>query len=220
MGRRRGDHSLAEREAAHRRTSIQPEGDTPEDDEKRAKNTRFMRFIRKFYKMPPVNVDNAEEVDERVNAYFDASMEEGFIPTMAGLAAATGVDRRTLMRWADGTRREGQAHGLAVKRFKLLSTGVIINGMLDGSIPPIPGIFVSSNDGDYEQKATHTVQIESGVTSGMSQDQLARRYSPDVIDAEVTQKEPQKEPQKLAESAESIEADKVSIPEQKEPQKV
>ena len=217
MGRRKGDHSREEREAAHRRTTIQPDGeDTPENKQKRELNRQCMKFLLKFYRMPPVNTDKIEEIDERVNMYFDACMTEGFVPTMAGLAVATGVDKRTLLKWAEGARREGQAHGLAVKRFKQLSTGVIINGMLAGTIPPIPGIFVTSNDGDYEQKATHTMQVENGVAPGMNQEQLARRYSSDVIDVDVSTPESKSEPLPLAQSAESIKDDKVSIPAQKD----
>lgn len=216
MGRRKGDHSLVEREAAHRRTTVQPDSDTPEDEEKRERNRRYLRFMLPFYHMPPVNTDNPDEVDERVNLYFDACLREGFVPTMAGLAVAVGVDRRTLAKWAEGARREGQAHGQAVKRFKMLSTGMIIDGMLNGTIQAIPGIFVTSNDGDYEQKATHTVQVEPGVTSGMSQEQLAKRYSADVID---TTAEPHQERAEVPQKAESLQHDSLSIPAQKEPQK-
>lgn len=218
MGRRRGDHSAEEKKAAVDRASLQTDK-TLADPEKSEKLRRNMEFALVVHDLPPVDPDDPKQVEDRLQWYLHESVNRGIVPTFAGAANALGVSRKTLHKWETGYSREGQVHGDLVKRFKETSTQIIINGMLDGSVQAIPGIFVSSNDGDYEQKATHTVQIEPGVTSGMSQDQLARRYSPDVIDAEVTQKEPQKEPQKLAESAESIEADKVSMPEQKEPQK-
>lgn len=215
MGRRKGDHPEKERRAASERASLQTDK-TLTDPDKSEKLRRNMEFAVAVHDLPPVDPDDPKQVEDRLQWYLHESIRRGIVPTFAGAANALGVDRKTLHKWEAGYTREGQVHGGLIKRFKETSTQIIINGMLDGSVQAIPGIFVSSNDGDYEQKATHTVQVEPGVTSGMSQEQLARRYSPDVID---TTAEPHQERAEVPQKAESLQHDSLSIPAQKEPQK-
>lgn len=215
MGRRKGDHSEKERKAASDRTSFQTDK-TLTDPDKSEKLRRNMEFAVAIHDMPPVDTDDPKQVEDRLQWYLRESVKRGIVPTVAGASNALGVDRKTMHKWETGYRREGQAHGDSVKRFRETVMQIIINGMLDGSVQAIPGIFVTSNDGDYEQKATHTVQVEPGVTSGMSQEQLARRYSPDVID---TTAEPHQERAEVPQKAESLQHDSLSIPAQKEPQK-
>lgn len=215
MGRRKGDHSREEIARQSERASLQTDK-TLNDPDKSEKLRRNMEFAVELHDLPPVDPDDPEQIEDRLQWYLHESIKRGIVPTVAGASNALGVDRQTMRKWETGYRREGQVHGVIVKRFRETSTQIIINGMLDGSVQPIPGIFVTSNDADYEQKATHTVQVEPGVSSGMSQDQLAKRYSADVID---TTAEPHSEPVLLPQSAESRKDDKVSIPSQKEPEK-
>lgn len=215
MGRRKGGVSQKERKAASDRTSFQTDK-TLTDPDKSEKLRRNMEFAVAIHDMPPVDTDDPKQVEDRLQWYLYESVKRGIVPTIAGASNALGVDRKTMHKWETGYRREGQAHGDFVKRFRETAMQIIINGMLDGSVQAIPGIFVTSNDGDYEQKATHTVQVEPGVTSGMSQEQLARRYSPDVID---TTAEPHQERAEVPQKAESLQHDSLSIPAQKEPQK-
>lgn len=215
MGRRKGDHPEKERRAASERASLQTDK-TLTDPDKSEKLRRNMEFAVAVHDLPPVDPDDPKQVEDRLQWYLHESINRGIVPTFAGAANALGVDRKTLHKWEAGYRRAGQVHGDLVKRFKETSTQIIINGMLDGSVQAIPGIFVSSNDGDYEQKATHTIQVEPGVTAGMSQEQLAKRYSPDVID---TTAEPHQERAEVPQKAESFQHASLSIPAQKEPQK-
>lgn len=215
MGRRKGGASQKERKAASDRTSFQTDK-TLTDPDKSEKLRRNMEFAVAIHDMPPVDTDDPKQVEDRLQWYLHESVKRGIVPTIAGASNALGVDRKTMHKWETGYRREGQAHGDFVKRFRETAMQIIINGMLDGSVQAIPGIFVTSNDGDYEQKATHTVQVEPGVTAGMSQEQLAKRYSPDVID---TTAEPHQERAEVPQKAESLQHDSLSIPAQKEPQK-
>lgn len=215
MGRKKGDHSRDERIAQAERASLQTDK-TINDPDKSEKLRKNMEFAIELHGLPPVDSDDPEQIEDRLQWYLHECLERGIVPTVAGASNALGVDRKTMRKWETGYRREGQAHGVIVKRFRETATQIIINGMLDGSVQAIPGIFVTSNDGDYEQKATHTVQVESGVAPGMNQEQLARRYSSDVIDVDVSTPESKSEPLPLAQSAESIKDDKVSIPAQKD----
>jgi len=149
MGRRKGDHSREEIAAQSERASLQTDK-TLNDPDKSEKLRRNMEFAVELHDLPPVDPDDPEQIEDRLQWYLHESLRRGIVPTVAGASNALGVDRQTMRKWETGYRREGQVHGCIVKRFRETSTQIIINGMLDGSVQPIPGIFVASNDADYE----------------------------------------------------------------------
>lgn len=111
----------------------------------------YLHFIREVSGQPPINISNVEEVQERLEWYFDFCEDEGMKPTVTGMCNALGIDRKTLLRWEKGEYRAGTHQALIVEYKRMLEEFWEMQ-MINGKINPVSGIFIGKNHFGYADK--------------------------------------------------------------------
>jgi hypothetical protein len=121
---------------------------------KKGDNAKFLRNALASYNLPTIDIGDYEQVEERVNWYFNHCLENDSKPGIAGLCNALGITRMTFFNWQSKvTRDRKEHHNLAVK-----SKGIIEElyeqYMLNGKINPVSGIFLMKNnfEGYYDRQ--------------------------------------------------------------------
>ena len=145
---------------------------------------RVLSHARQCQNLPRIDLSDAEAVRERVNLYFDLCMEHGVRPGVEGLCTALHTTRQTLSHWANGVKRSGSEQQQVVKDARQLLADLMEQYMLNGEINPVAGIFLASNQFDYDRNATVTVQTANAIGTGEDPARLAEKYRADVIDVE------------------------------------
>ncbi len=144
----------------------------------------FLKHALKSRDMPPIDINDAKQVKERADWYFQSCMEDGVKPGIEGLANALGVSRRTLDRWASETTR-GQEHRDVIIAAKSILSELMEQYMLSGAINPVAGIFLMSNTMDYERNAMPSTNVQVNLLAdGSDTKRIADKYRADVIDVE------------------------------------
>lgn len=77
-------------------------------------NPDTLTALQELMTLPAVDLDSADEVEQRCNDYISWCSRYHAFPSLASLAVALGVDRVTLIEW--GTKsRIGQRHSTIIK---------------------------------------------------------------------------------------------------------
>lgn len=145
---------------------------------------KLLDFSLRCNRMPQINLEDPDEIRERVNWYFEQCLKEGLRPGVEGLCNALHINKSTFDRWVSGARRAGQEHQAIAQNAKQILADMMEQYMLSGSINPVAGIFLSSNQFDYDRNATVTVKTQPQLVADEDPVRLAEKYRADVIDVE------------------------------------
>lgn len=144
------------------------------------KNARYLRFALEGYHLPPVDLDNAEQVEERIDYYFRRCMEEDHKPGVVGLSNYLGIDRITFFNWVHGNIRAGTHLNIAKRAYAIME-GLWEDYMQNGQINPVSGIFLGKNHFGYQDR-TEVVQVQKDpLAEGASPAEIASRYAQAVV---------------------------------------
>ena len=150
-------------------------------------NTRIVQTSMKFFDMPRVDLKNPEAVRERLVEYFRIYGEADLKPTVAGMAMALGIHRRTL--WAiandqptgsDGYKAslpEESAH-LVKKAYEMLEMSMEAYANA-GKINPVMAIFMLKNHWGYQDKTEYVLTPNQKQDSDYDADDIRKRYLTD-----------------------------------------
>ena len=158
-------------------------------------NTRIVQTNMKFFDLPKVDLKDPEAVRERLVEYFKIYGEADLKPTVAGMAMALGIHRRTL--WAiandqptgsDGYKAslpEESAH-LVKKAYEMLEMSMEAYANA-GKINPVMAIFMLKNHWNYQDKTEYVLTPNQKQESDYNAEDISKRYlteSATIIDAE------------------------------------
>ncbi len=158
-------------------------------------NTRIVQTNMRFFDMPKVDLKDPEAVRERLVEYFKIYGEADLKPTVAGMAMALGIHRRTL--WAiandqptgsDGYKAslpEESAH-LVKKAYEMLEMSMEAYANA-GKINPVMAIFMLKNHWNYADKTEYVLTPNQKQESDYNADEISKRYLNDsatIVDAE------------------------------------
>lgn len=102
---------------------------------------------------PKINTDDPEQVESRIEQYFDFCIANDIKTDMSGLALALGTSRMTLWRWENGVEsNKPQAVRYAIKRGREINEFLLNQMMNNGKINPIPAIFLLKNNHQYKDQ--------------------------------------------------------------------
>ncbi len=106
-----------------------------------------MKKLKVVYDWPKINIDSDREVEDRINLYFDYSMQNGLKPVIEGLALALGISRSTLWDWETGRSRAelGSSRSDIIKKAKEYIAFLMSDGVMSGQINPVTWIFYAKN---------------------------------------------------------------------------
>lgn len=144
-------------------------------------NRKYLLVSMELAKLPKVDLKNPEEVEERINRFFQIQADNDLKPTVAGLGLALGVDRRRL--WEIKTDNV-KAYDLptavsdCIKKAYEIMENLWENYMQNGKINPVSGIFLGKNNFGYQDKTEYVV-TPNVQTDDYSAEDIKKRYLTD-----------------------------------------
>lgn len=111
-------------------------------------NSRFLKHALVTMDMPPIDISDPKQVEERIWWYFNHCIDNDMKPTVMGLSNALGVHRDCLRTWKIGEYRAGTHQAIAQKAYRLLEE-LWEDYMMNGKIHPTSGIFLGINQFGY-----------------------------------------------------------------------
>ena len=142
-------------------------------------NTMYLQQSLELMNLPTIDIHDPVAVQERLNEFFQIMAKYDTKPTVAGMAMALGMDRRTLWAIRNDQPTGGSGYKSAlppevadsIKKAYLLMENLWENYMQNGKINPVSGIFLGKNNFGYQDKTEYVV------TPNVQQDD----YDPDSI---------------------------------------
>ena len=157
-------------------------------------NTRIVQTNMKFFDMPRVDLKNPEDVRERLTEYFKIYGEADLKPTVAGMAMALGVNRRTLWAIANDQPTGGNGYKLNLppettdlvkKAYEMLEMSMEAYAN-SGKINPVMAIFMLKNHWNYQDKTEYVLTPNQQQANDYDAEDIRKRYLTDstTIDSE------------------------------------
>lgn len=159
----------------------------PADDEEKGSNTKILESALYWRNRPPVNLEDAEELEDRINEYFDYCAKRDEKPTKAGVRLATGISVQRFSRILSGENRANSVQ----QEVLLQAMDVLEYGwesyMLNGKVNPASGIFIGKNQFGYKDQVDVVAAPAQPLGELASAEDIAKKYQaalPKGIDVE------------------------------------
>lgn len=107
-------------------------------------NARYLRYALASLNLPPIDVSDPKQVENRIMEYFNFCIENDRKPNIKGLGNWIGVDDETVMRWRRGEYRAETHRGLIKKAVDILQEMWWDYGQ-NGKCNPASWIFIGKN---------------------------------------------------------------------------
>lgn len=115
-------------------------------------NSRYLRHALVTMGMPPIDISDPRQVEERINWYFVHCADNDMKPTVNGMCNALGIHRDSLFAWRTGEYRANTHQAIIVRAHRVLEE-LWEDYMMNGKINPVSGIFLGKNlFGSYSDK--------------------------------------------------------------------
>ena len=150
-------------------------------------NSKIVLTNMKFFDMPRVDLKNTDEVSERLAEYFRIYGEADLKPTVAGMAMALGINRRTLWAIANDMPTGGNGYKLNLpevttdlvkKAYEMLEMSMEAYANA-GKINPVMAIFMLKNHWNYQDKTEYVLTPKQKTESDYDADEISKRYLSD-----------------------------------------
>lgn len=148
-------------------------------------NTKYLSINMELFNMPEIDMDNAEEVAQRLSDYFALYARYDTKPTVAGMAIAlNGMSRQTLVAIAHDYATGGAGYKTAlpprvadvIKKAYFLLENLYENYMQNGKVNPVAGIFLGKNNYGYQDKTEYVLTPNQQTDNDYSADEIRQRY--------------------------------------------
>ena len=177
-----------------RKKSFQGVPPTAQFDLDEGDNTKFLNISLEIARLPNIDLNNTEELANRVDTYFTICAKYDVKPTVTGLGLAlNGMDRRRLWEIkenASSTHREvnelkPESRDIVKKAYKIME-GLWENYMLNGKVNPVAGIFLGKNYYGMQDKQECVITPNNALREEMDISDIRKRYLPqqDIIESE------------------------------------
>jgi hypothetical protein len=150
-------------------------------------NTRIVMTSLKFFDMPRVDLHDPEAVRERLSEYFRIYGEADMKPTVAGMAMALGIHRKTLWAIANDQPVGGDGYKMKLpqestylvkKAYEMLEASM--EGYASaGKINPVMAIFMMKNHFGYQDKTEYVLTPNQQQVSDYNAEDISKRYLSD-----------------------------------------
>ena len=149
-------------------------------------NTKYVLLGAKLFNLPPIDLHDPEQVNDRLNEFFQIHAEADMKPTVSGMGMALGLDRRRLWEIKTGAKMGGTSEYnlptstlVSIKRAYEYMEILWENYMQNGKINPVSGIFLGKNNFGYQDKTEYVVTPNTHSDSDYSAEDIRARYLPD-----------------------------------------
>ena len=149
-------------------------------------NTKYVMLGMRLFNLPPIDLKDPVQVNDRLNEFFTIHAEADMKPTVSGMGMALGLDRRRL--WEIKTGNYGTQKSLAdlptstkdsIKRAYEYMEILWENYMQNGKINPVSGIFLGKNNFGYQDKTEYVVTPNTHNDSDYNAEDIRARYLSD-----------------------------------------
>ena len=124
-------------------------------------NSRFLIHSMAVMSMPPIEIADVKQVEQRIHDYMALCAEHDMKPTVKGLCNALRVTRQALFDWRHGNFRANTHQAVILRAYDLLEE-LWENYMQNGKINPVSGIFLGKNNFGYADKQEYVVTPNTG----------------------------------------------------------
>ena len=146
-------------------------------------NTKYVLLGAKLFNLPPIDLKDPAQVNERLNEFFQIHAEADMKPTVSGMGMALGLDRRRLweIKTCVGDRNQDLPTLTrdSIKRAYEYMEILWENYMQNGKINPVSGIFLGKNNFGYQDKTEYVVTPNVNNDSDYNADDIRKRYLTD-----------------------------------------
>jgi len=138
-------------------------------------NSRYILHDMKLSALPSIDINNPEQMQQRITDYFTICSEDDIKPSVASLALAFGISRVTLFSWITGKTKalQNMASLNALKKAYDNINSYYEHMMNNGKINPVAGIFLMKNNLGYKDTTDHV--ITTGDDTRMNIDDITNR---------------------------------------------
>lgn len=145
-------------------------------------NSRYIRQALVSVDLPPIDISDPQQVENRIRQYFEYCAQEDIKPRVSGMANWLGVHRDVLNRWKNGKDRRGQGYSEMMLKYMGLMEELWESYMLDGKVNTVAGIFLGKIMFGYREPTEVIVSQGQPVVEQVDPKQIEEYL--DVIDAE------------------------------------
>ena len=148
-------------------------------------NRRYIEHSLRMWDWPSVDMKQPPQVKERIGMYLSICAEDDMKPSVAGLALAFGVSRKTIWAWANGVDSKtlpAESRNLIKKAYQLLNAQME-SYMQNGKINPVAGIFLMKNNMGYADKQEVVLTPNQQLGEQVPAEDLEKKYLEDVVGA-------------------------------------
>lgn len=111
-------------------------------------NSRFIRFALTAWNLPPIDISDPKQVEQRIGEYFQHCAENDRRPQVVGMCNWLGISRQTLNEWKNGDVRKN-THGDIIKKAIGFLEEMWAEAMLTNRLNPATGCFIAKNWYNY-----------------------------------------------------------------------
>lgn len=142
-------------------------------------NTKYLQHSLKIALLPDIDIKNIQQLEERIFDYFQICAQDDMKPSVAGLALAVGVDRKTLWAWA---KAENSDRSNAIKKAYRILDLQMTDYMQNGKINPVSGIFLMKNNFGYADQQEVVLTPNNPLGEQRATEEIEQRYIESVVD--------------------------------------
>lgn len=157
-------------------------------DIKPGDNTKFLNKNVRVFSLPQVDLGKPEQVEERIQEYFEISKEYDSKPSVTGLSLALKIPRQKLYAIVTGrdmVQSPREAEKIApesrslIRQVYSLMDAMWEDYMLNGKINPASGIFLGKNHFGYQDTMQHVIDTTDNGRPQIDMEEMKKRYLPD-----------------------------------------
>lgn len=150
-------------------------------------NDKYLSCALAVANLPPIDIEDGDAVMDRMIEYFEIARDRDVRPSVAGIASALGISRRTFVKWTNGESRVGTKQAQAAMKAHMILNQLWEDYMMNGKMHPASGIFIGKNNFGYvDTLKIEADNIKENVRDGRTDDELLELYdAPIETDAEV-----------------------------------
>lgn len=147
-------------------------------------NTKYLTLNIELFNLEKIDLHDEEVVARRLEEYFQIYAKYDTKPTVAGMAMALGMNRRTLIAIVNDYATGGAGYktalphevALVIKKAYSLLEVLWENYSSNGKINPVMAIFLAKNNYGYQDKTEYVLTPNSQQDSDYDADSIRKRY--------------------------------------------
>lgn len=141
-------------------------------------NRRYIEHSLRMWDWPSVDMKQSSQVKERIGMYLSICAEDDMKPSVAGLALAFGVSRKTIWAWANGVDSKTlpeDSRNLIKRAYQFLNAQMEDYAQ-NGKINPVAAIFLMKNHFGYQDKQEVVLTPNNQLGETTSPEELQQKY--------------------------------------------